>query len=62
MKFVSVSAAKSDRPDLQTAKRVISGGRALGSAENFKIVYQLADKLGAAVGGFTCRRRRRLCR
>jgi len=49
-RFVSVSAAKSDRPDLQTAKRVISGGRALGSAENFKILYSLADKLGAAVG------------
>ena len=49
-KFVTVSAAKSDRPDLQTAKRVISGGRALGSAENFKIIYKLADKLGAAVG------------
>jgi electron transfer flavoprotein alpha subunit len=49
-KFVSVSAAKSDRPDLQTARRVISGGRALGSAENFKILYSLADKLGAAVG------------
>jgi electron transfer flavoprotein alpha subunit len=49
-KFVSVSAAKSDRPDLQTARRVISGGRALGSAENFKIIHALADKLGAAVG------------
>jgi len=49
-KFVSVSAAKSDRPDLQTAKRVISGGRALGSAENFNLLYKLADKLGAAVG------------
>ena len=49
-RFVSVSAAKSDRPDLQTAARVISGGRALGSAEGFKILYRLADKLGAAVG------------
>ena len=49
-RFVSVSAAKSDRPDLQTARRVISGGRALGSAEGFKLLYSLADKLGAAVG------------
>jgi len=49
-RFVTVSAAKSDRPDLQTAKRVISGGRALGSAENFNILYKLADRLGAAVG------------
>jgi electron transfer flavoprotein alpha subunit len=45
-----VSAARTDRPDLQTARRVISGGRALGSAEGFKILYSLADKLGAAVG------------
>jgi electron transfer flavoprotein alpha subunit len=49
-RFISVSAAKSDRPDLQTARRVISGGRALGSADNFKLLYSLADKLGAAVG------------
>jgi len=49
-RFVSVSAAKSDRPDLQTASRVVSGGRALGSAEEFQKLYQLADKLGAAVG------------
>jgi electron transfer flavoprotein alpha subunit len=49
-RFVSVSAAKTDRPDLQTASRVISGGRALGSAENFQMLYRLADKLGAAVG------------
>jgi electron transfer flavoprotein alpha subunit len=49
-RFVSVSAAKSDRPDLQTAARVISGGRAMGSADGFKLLYQLADKLGAAVG------------
>jgi electron transfer flavoprotein alpha subunit len=49
-RFVSVSAARSDRPDLQTAARVVSGGRALGSAEGFKILFSLADKLGAAVG------------
>ncbi|HEV2268001.1 MAG TPA: electron transfer flavoprotein subunit alpha/FixB family protein [Steroidobacteraceae bacterium] len=50
-RFVSVSAGKSDRPDLQTAARVVSGGRALGSAEAFqKTLYPLADKLGAAVG------------
>ncbi len=49
-RFVSVSAAASDRPDLQTAARVVSGGRALGSAEKFQLIYSLADKLGAAVG------------
>jgi electron transfer flavoprotein alpha subunit len=49
-RFVSVSAASSDRPDLQTAARVVSGGRALGSAEKFQMIYALADKLGAAVG------------
>ena len=49
-RFVSASAARSDRPDLQTAARVVSGGRALGSAEGFKTLYTLADKLGAAVG------------
>lgn len=49
-RFVSVSAPASDRPDLQTAARVVSGGRALGSAEKFQLIYSLADKLGAAVG------------
>ena len=49
-RFVAVSAARSDRPDLQTASRVVSGGRALGSADNFQILYRLADRLGAAVG------------
>ena len=49
-RFVELAAGKSDRPDLQSAKRVVSGGRGVGSAENFKIVYDLADKLGAAVG------------
>ena len=49
-RFVSVSAARSDRPDLQTAARVVSGGRALGSADNFKLIQGLAEKLGAAIG------------
>lgn len=49
-KFVSRSAAATGRPDLQTANRVVSGGRALGSAESFNVIYSLADKLGAAVG------------
>jgi electron transfer flavoprotein alpha subunit len=49
-RFISVSAPSSDRPDLQSARRVISGGRALGSAENFQLLYTLAGKLGAAVG------------
>jgi electron transfer flavoprotein alpha subunit len=49
-RFVSVSATKSDRPDLQTAGRVVSGGRALGSAEKFDLIYALAAKLNAGVG------------
>jgi electron transfer flavoprotein alpha subunit len=49
-RFRGLSAPKSDRPDLQSAGRVVSGGRALGSAENFKIIYELADRIGAAVG------------
>jgi electron transfer flavoprotein alpha subunit len=49
-RFVSRSQAAADRPDLQTAARVVSGGRALASAENFKLLYKLADALGAAVG------------
>lgn len=49
-RFVSRSAAATGRPDLQTAPRVVSGGRALGSSDNFKIIFSLADKLGAAVG------------
>jgi len=49
-RFVARSAAASDRPDLQTASRVVSGGRALGSADNFRLIYSLADKVGAAVG------------
>ncbi|WP_290888268.1 electron transfer flavoprotein subunit alpha/FixB family protein [Arenimonas sp.] len=49
-RFVSLQQGKSDRPDLQGAGKVVSGGRALGSADAFKIIYSLADKLGAAVG------------
>jgi len=49
-RHVGLAAGKSDRPDLQSAKRVVSGGRGVGSAENFKVIYALADKLGAAVG------------
>ncbi len=49
-RFVELKAGKSDRPDLQSALRVVSGGRAFGSAENFSILYALADKLGAGVG------------
>jgi len=49
-RYVGLAAGKSDRPDLQSARRVVSGGRGVGSAENFKIIYDLADKLGAAVG------------
>ncbi|MBD7922539.1 MULTISPECIES: electron transfer flavoprotein subunit alpha/FixB family protein [Xanthomonas] len=49
-RFVGLAAGSSDRPDLQSAKRVVSGGRGVGSAENFQIIYKLADKLGAAVG------------
>jgi electron transfer flavoprotein alpha subunit len=49
--FVSEEVAKSDRPELTAAKRVVSGGRAMGSSEEFhKVLEPLADKLGAAVG------------
>lgn len=49
-RFVSLQAGSTDRPDLQTASKVVSGGRGVGSAENFAVVYSLADKLGAGVG------------
>jgi electron transfer flavoprotein alpha subunit len=49
-RYVGAKSGSTDRPDLQTASRVVSGGRALGSAENFKLLYAFADKIGAAVG------------
>jgi len=49
-RYVGARSGSTDRPDLQTAARVVSGGRALGSAENFKLLYSFADKIGAAVG------------
>ncbi|MFV3416393.1 electron transfer flavoprotein subunit alpha/FixB family protein, partial [Pseudomonas sp. NY15436] len=48
--FVGEELAKSDRPELTAAKIVVSGGRGMGNGDNFKILYSLADKLGAAVG------------
>jgi electron transfer flavoprotein alpha subunit len=48
--FVSREVAKSERPELTAAKIIVSGGRGMGSGENFKILEPLADKLGAAMG------------
>ncbi len=49
-RFVGLAAGSSDRPDLQSAKRVASGGRGVGSKDNFKVIYDFADRIGAAVG------------
>jgi electron transfer flavoprotein alpha subunit len=49
-RFVSMEGAKSARPELTAARVVISGGRGLGSKENFAILNPLADKLNAALG------------
>lgn len=48
--YVSQELSKSDRPELSAAKSVISGGRGMKNGENFKMLYDLADKMGAAVG------------
>ena len=48
--WVADEVAESDRPELTSAKRVVSGGRGVGSKESFEIIEKLADKLGAAVG------------
>ena len=49
-RVLEVQSGVSDRPDLQTAAKVVAGGRALGSEENFDLIYKLADKLAAGVG------------
>ena len=48
--FVKAELSKSDRPELTSASKIVAGGRALKSGENFKILYDLADKFGGAVG------------
>jgi electron transfer flavoprotein alpha subunit len=48
--FVDEQLTVSDRPDLSAANIVISGGRGMGSGDNFDLLYKIADKLGAAVG------------
>ncbi len=49
-RFVGAELSKSERPELTSARIVVSGGRGMGSGENFKIIEALADKLGAGVG------------
>ncbi len=49
-RFIELKQGSSDRPDLQSAGKVVSGGRGVGSKENFEIIYKFADKIGAAVG------------
>lgn len=50
MQYIKQELSKSDRPELTSAKVVISGGRGMKSGENFQLLYTLADKLNAAVG------------
>ena len=49
-RYIGLEAGGGERPDLQSAAKVVSGGRALASEENFEMVYRLADRLGAGVG------------
>ena len=49
-KYIGADIEKTERPELTSADIVVSGGRGLGSGENFKILEKLADKLGAAMG------------
>ena len=50
VEFIDREESKSDRPELSTARIVVSGGRGLQSAENFKLISDIADKLNAAIG------------
>lgn len=52
--WLSEEIQKSDRPDLGSASRVISGGRGMKNGENFKLLYDLADKMGAAGTSRAC--------
>ncbi len=49
-RYLELKSGGGDRPDLQAARVVVSGGRGVGSADNFALLYQLADHLGAGVG------------
>jgi electron transfer flavoprotein alpha subunit len=50
-RFVGMEIEGSERPDVQSAPRVVAGGRALGSEEQFELIYRFADRIGAGVGG-----------
>ena len=50
-RFVGMEIEGSERPDVQSAARVVAGGRALGSEEQFELIYRFADRIGAGVGG-----------